>query len=550
MRIKTFEKAFSLRDLYESIKPKVRAEFVELDDNSECEEKKFMIIGVNPEDKSIVVRGSLDRRKRRTYVSVQAVNTKDVSGGESVGKSIVKIVGKGGAAGIASFTGLAIKGLKYAANKVALGKYEKYFMDIILGVVSEVFGYSEKLFPYKFKISKIDGALELWEKIYGDYITAVENRLLDTSDLISEVYRNYDFASQKEDEQRIIDLVVMHEEETERPRKGKPAASKGKPKGLGGLGKSLGKGIARKLGDARAKAKGVQTHNLTITFVYANKTLAPMKMRQLMTLSEQVGTFKSKLLDKMRKYVKVNPTLITLSLYGYEKDVAKYLRKNIYRDIRGVIPIFSVPPMRDDVWNNFKATEFTKRDKRSKVFQKIKKVTGGSGDKLDLLKLKEGLAALDAVYMSKWSDVLQIHMIDSILDIDYKKKKIKKYIAEYEGEGEVRETYQPAPTQQIQYQEPVQYAQPAQPVQQAPQKECSKCGQGIQEGWKLCPACGNPLEEKKCLKCGQTVQEGWKLCPACGNSLEEKNCPKCGKSNPKESKFCIHCGALIFLQNI
>ena len=88
MRIKTFEVGIPLQELYENLKPKVRTEFVEFDDeNSKCEEKKFTIIGINPDDKSLVVRGSHDKRGRRTYVSVQAINTKDVSSGEAVGKT-------------------------------------------------------------------------------------------------------------------------------------------------------------------------------------------------------------------------------------------------------------------------------------------------------------------------------------------------------------------------------------------------------------------------------------------------------------------------------
>jgi RNA polymerase subunit RPABC4/transcription elongation factor Spt4 len=46
---------------------------------------------------------------------------------------------------------------------------------------------------------------------------------------------------------------------------------------------------------------------------------------------------------------------------------------------------------------------------------------------------------------------------------------------------------------------------------------CRKCNQPVQPGWKICPACGEPLSkvETKC-SCGALIEKDWKFCPVCG----------------------------------
>lgn len=47
---------------------------------------------------------------------------------------------------------------------------------------------------------------------------------------------------------------------------------------------------------------------------------------------------------------------------------------------------------------------------------------------------------------------------------------------------------------------------------------CPRCYYQLEEGWTVCPRCGNSLEEV-CPACGQEVQNEWQACPNCGSEL-------------------------------
>ncbi len=53
---------------------------------------------------------------------------------------------------------------------------------------------------------------------------------------------------------------------------------------------------------------------------------------------------------------------------------------------------------------------------------------------------------------------------------------------------------------------------------------CTKCNQEVQVSWKLCPYCGQLLQEFiasfPCPNCEYRVQESWKVCPQCGFQLK------------------------------
>jgi len=64
------------------------------------------------------------------------------------------------------------------------------------------------------------------------------------------------------------------------------------------------------------------------------------------------------------------------------------------------------------------------------------------------------------------------------------------------------------------------------PVSQKPAEfaemklKCKKCGTKIKSNWKVCPICGNPIDnECKCCHCGTKVESAWNVCPMCGETL-------------------------------
>ncbi|OXN00043.1 SPFH domain-containing protein [Bifidobacterium vansinderenii] len=98
-------------------------------------------------------------------------------------------------------------------------------------------------------------------------------------------------------------------------------------------------------------------------------------------------------------------------------------------------------------------------------------------------------------------------------------------------------------------------AQPGMPTQQQPVPTTPaaghvcpnpNCGQPVQDGWKVCPACGTSLSKPKCPNCGQGVQDGWKVCPACGTPLNKPaTCPNCNQPVQDGWKVCPACGTAL-----
>lgn len=99
------------------------------------------------------------------------------------------------------------------------------------------------------------------------------------------------------------------------------------------------------------------------------------------------------------------------------------------------------------------------------------------------------------------------------------------------------------------------------------EKFCKKCGKQISEDFKLCPYCGEKVEEEileiSCPSCGKTIKSDFKVCPYCGNNpnykkensaiMEETNlntnqsdnpliCKFCGKLKKSEFQICPYCG--------
>ena len=57
-------------------------------------------------------------------------------------------------------------------------------------------------------------------------------------------------------------------------------------------------------------------------------------------------------------------------------------------------------------------------------------------------------------------------------------------------------------------------------------KFCKRCGKQISKDFKLCPYCGEKVEEEileiPCQFCGKTIKSDFKVCPYCENNLNSK----------------------------
>ena len=82
------------------------------------------------------------------------------------------------------------------------------------------------------------------------------------------------------------------------------------------------------------------------------------------------------------------------------------------------------------------------------------------------------------------------------------------------------------------------------------EKICKSCGKSVGNDFKLCPYCGNKLEEnaineKVCKSCGKTIKSDFQLCPYCGSKTEEHNYNINNKYSEKSEKNGISCLLLL-----
>lgn len=47
----------------------------------------------------------------------------------------------------------------------------------------------------------------------------------------------------------------------------------------------------------------------------------------------------------------------------------------------------------------------------------------------------------------------------------------------------------------------------------------------------------------RCPSCGRPVEEGWRFCLHCGQPLNWRTCPRCGRVQLAVGEFCGFCGA-------
>jgi formylglycine-generating enzyme required for sulfatase activity len=76
---------------------------------------------------------------------------------------------------------------------------------------------------------------------------------------------------------------------------------------------------------------------------------------------------------------------------------------------------------------------------------------------------------------------------------------------------------------------------------------CPTCGEPVDKGWKLCPACEYPLMSTVCPECFKKVKEHWKRCPFCEARLI---CSFCGNRLATENKSCPSCSAVQTMEDI
>ena len=190
-----------------------------------------------------------------------------------------------------------------------------------------------------------------------------------------------------------------------------------------------------------------ENYNLIITFVFANKKTKPLKLIQMLKLSDEVKKYTQLLHKKeLKQYSKIIPQIIFISLFGFEISIGDYLRDNLHGKVNRNISIMVVPPIDNKLWNNYFVENSIEGDnnyekhKLGFSFDEYKTLRNqGSVNQYQVNKMekyfrdvKESKELSDYNYqqLNFWSDLLSINNSSTLLDIKNSRKMIKQLVIE------------------------------------------------------------------------------------------------------------------------
>ena len=293
---------------------------------------------------------------------------------------------------------------------------------------------SNILMNYPFSLLDIDGLTETWQKIYNPYIDLIESKIVMSKNDSFSTVRNHNFAFNNSFQQRIADLIISElEEQISNPVSKSRNNNLNKPR--------------EKIEDQYSNDVEQENYNLKITFVFANKKIQPLKLMQMLKLTDEVKKY-IRLLHKkeLKQYSKIIPQIVFISLFGFETSIGDYLRNNLHGESNSNISILVVPPIDNKLWNNYLVensiegnTNYEKY-KWGLSFDEYKNLkNNGAINKYQISKmenyyndLKESKALSEYNYKQLvfWSDVLNIENSSTLLDISNSRKMIKGLVNE------------------------------------------------------------------------------------------------------------------------
>ena len=432
MRIHTFEKKLSVAEFFSAIKNKIKTSF-EIDENSYADEFNLLIIGINEKDQSVIIRGLIDKSKDRIYLSILAIQSnlilnqyklvkKTHVDQKELGKILFDIV----KTSIENdenfaFSNLAIKTPIDRKFQIQLVEIEKQILIKLLESLDENENNSIILGKHPFSILDMDGSWDTWQNLYGPYIDFVENNLITANNKSFRTFRNYNFAFNTAYHQRIADLIIFEVEEQISNPISKKTEDKSKKSYV-------------KIEDQYSDKIEEEIRNLKITFVFANKKKQQLKLIQMLKLTDEVKNF-IKLLHKkeLKQYSKIDPQIIFISLFGFEATVGDYLRNNLHRNSDENLSILIVPPVKNNLWNNYfvKDSIKIKNDYNRNIsglnfkdFNELRKKSTFNQRRIQemethyegVMKTKK-ISENNSEQLKFWADNLSINNSSSLLDI-------------------------------------------------------------------------------------------------------------------------------------
>jgi len=287
---------------------------------------------------------------------------------------------------------------------------------------------------YPFSLLDMDGLSEIWQNVYNPYIDSIESNIISSKNDSISTFKNHNFAFNNTFQQRIADLIISELEE----QISNPVSKSSR----NNLNKSRGK-IEDQYSDVVEK----ENYNLKITFVFTNKKIQPLKLIQMLKLTEEVKKYTQLLHKKeLKQYSKIIPQIIFISLFGFENSIGDYLRDNLHGELNRNISIMVVPPIDNKLWNNYlvensiEGNNNYKEHKWGFTFDEYKTLRNNGAvnqhqvNKMetyyrDLRESKE-ISEYNYQQVNIWSDVLSIKNSSTILDVRNSRKMIKELVIE------------------------------------------------------------------------------------------------------------------------
>ena len=437
MRIKTIEKILPLKKVYnillKIIQPNNKISIKSISSNSHV-----LVVLIKPNQLLYIIRMSTNKEFIRTYLSVLILNLKKVDRdkltrktGSKVNTSIIsslfKLLNDQNKIGL-KYHLKKIPGIKLKQNNttIKVRKMETRIINKIFRVISNEFSYIDELLKFPFSITQKDGSFILWERLYHPFISQIEKNIKKLNNNTLKIFRNFDFALNKDFFPRIFDLVVVKKEVTDNIFKEEDYPHIKRKREINLFNQD--------------EPTDLKMINLRMTFVYCSKSFNSLKLMDLLKLMDEVKNYSKKLKQRIRRCNKVELQIIIISFFGYEPNTFDYLRKHIYHETDYIIPIFVLPPSENLVWHNLKTynglseTEIQTKKKLKKLIKAGHKTYSSfnlkaskarnAKDQYEELKEVEKIANDDYELMKKWSNILRINTKNRNQNQSYIKNEI------------------------------------------------------------------------------------------------------------------------------
>lgn len=426
LQIKVFEELLPLESFFKTVMNSIKSQY-NISTKSQMFKNSFLIIVINPKKFTFLIRGATNNLKNRSFLTVLAFDTKSIMKLSNLNKTLKDfenylyelIIKDSKENFLDPFRKISLYSQTISKFRRKIKSAERIILSKILPVLYKKFNYHNDLVNYPFSIFKIERTWDFWEKVYGSYLNKIEDAILKNSTNSIKVYKYYDFALSKEILPRIMDLIIIENVLNESINAGGTSDSDMKDKKLN---------ITTNLNDTLIKS------TKWIIFINTHKKLRPMKIIEVLKLSEEIKNF-TKILSRKSfdKNTEVKPLIIFLSQYSYEKRIGKYLRDNLYHDFRNVFPMFIVPPINNEIWHNFSISDDLSQEeiyakKRAKRYINLHKSNSQSYTSLAYkyqnveenyseIVEKEKNSRKNLECVNKWSKILSISKSNKILKV-------------------------------------------------------------------------------------------------------------------------------------